>query len=960
MSGEQSSETHSSEQEDEYRTDIAKIRLIVCFIVIVIFLTNNQLNVYSRHFPGVFRISQVNSQFYTSKLYTFRTLLTILGSLFKFAIFKIPVNNSIFSLISLLLIVVCRLVFVILLHFTEAAFIKAFYLLLYEAFLLGFFYSTLLTNVFQFSLYIIICTDVSSALVFFLQLALSIFSDNNPLLIIKIQSWTSLLLSITGFILWYHFLNDIYTPQYKKHEKSAGEINKILLGMGGLSQFINGFLTQINNEVESLKQISNAKQKAVSFLNSVKKFVTELSETKHSTNKDMKTSNYLLNTEKNLVLLDEIVSKIEKIVSLGKSKILKILSDGENLYARLNSENTVLKGLRLRKSFFEEVQTVSEAVNVHFNSLTHGANVGWNICKVVEELNIVKTIGNLYNIQDELKILWEQISSFQTKLDSVHDYKDLLKTGTPKLTKTLRILSSILKSVMDEDVHETGFLEQSYNDMKKAIVEIEEGLKAMFDDYLSKIKPISTKDASEILLTLDLLYDLKIESVIKALVNLNDLIIQIQDIRDELLSLLEEIQKFKFNLPVNSRYLFEQWNKGPNSNHVLLDSDSKYYQIQDFHNFYLRLKNTKVSELIEKFEKTVEKLRESLHECSTLISSKQVGVERFIDDYKVTIEALKELNLDKNTDKITLNEHKNKLRSLIRDIVKAIETENEGVEPVLEDLVKETLKEVGILLKKINLLVTKRNEARIKNLQSLPLLEFPSVTIGVEKDNWSFLLLTIFFNLVTMFVVTSFFLEFLFPRFIPYALLETDVSARVNLFLNPFKVSGSIALFSIIYFNADSINWTIQYNSYWLLIIPQFLIFLWSLFAVHTRIPIFTFIRNSTYSVVMIGVVLVICNSIMEAVSFVALAGNLLMLDESSKLLEIHFILSVLLRYLYSRFSIGYNNARISMGLIPPRFIPNIIVQNPVFYWMRETFWRSYRNVITDLTTNLVDLVDNP
>ncbi|XP_953528.1 uncharacterized protein TA10530 [Theileria annulata] len=966
MTGEQS--LYNLEQENQNKNHRFKIQSIVGFLTVVIFLTTNQLNVYSRYFSALFRISQVNAQIFISKLYTFRTFLIILGCLSKFIIFKIPVDNSFLSLISLFLIVVCRLIFLLLLYFTQNLAINVYFLLLFEAFLFGFFYTTFISNVFGHILIIIIFLDLASSFVFFTQLFLSLFLENNPLLIIKLQSWLSLILSIVGFFLWYYFLNKFHKPYFNDTQQNVDNINNHIRRLGIFSQSTNEFSTKINDEIENLKGISTIKQKIASFLNEFKIFVRELWETKYShvkesNNKsslDKKRSDYLLNSIKKLVLLDDLISTIEKLISSGKSKILEFLSAREILYVKINSEFRALRAIRFKNSYSEEIESVINSGNDHSSSLYNTSAVISDISAILEELNILGKIKKLHKIHDELKSLSEQITSFKDNMNSINDYKFSIKKAKSKLSKLLRILSSILETVMEEDVYEFYFLEQSFGDKRKLLVEIELEFKAMFDDYLSRIQLIETKGTSEILKSLDLVYDSEFKSVMTSIVKLNDLVKGIQEIKEELITLFEKIQKFKFNLPINSYALFEQWNKDPESRNLLLESEYRYYQIKDFHNFYLSLNHAKVLDLVENFEQTAEKLNESLTECSTVISDKITTIEQLINDYEPSKNVLEELKIDETADKITLDEHKNKLSSLIKEIISALETENVEVEDVLKDLVEKSSNEVDIILKKLDLLVTSKNEESIKKLKVLKLLEFPDVKIQIEKESGFFVLSPLFLYYSIIFGLSSFFFEFLFPRFIPYGLLEHDISGRVNLILHPFKVSGSIIMFVIYYFNRDFVNWTSNFNSYWTLIVPQFLVFLWSMLAIHTRVRMFTFIRNSIYSVNIMGLILVILNSFTEAVSLVGLGYELFLMGESSKLLEIHFILSLLMRYFYSRLSIGYNNARINMGLIPPRFIPNIILANPVWYWIRETIWRSYRNVFTDLSTNLADILNNP
>ncbi|EAN32035.1 putative integral membrane protein [Theileria parva strain Muguga] len=222
-----------------------------------------------------------------------------------------------------------------------------------------------------------------------------------------------------------------------------------------------------------------------------------------------------------------------------------------------------------------------------------------------------------------------------------------------------------------------------------------------------------------------------------------------------------------------------------------------------------------------------------------------------------------------------------------------------------------------------------------------------------ELQHGYFSLLVIMSSPIIMTLSTLLVFEFLYPHVIPYAVLDYDRAIVVNLIVVPFRVCGSLTVFLTEYFVSGFKSWTWQYELFWILIIPQVMAFLLSLMAIHTEVLIFRMIVGKIFLVMIMAVLLVLCNSIMESFSYMAVTNYVVNNRQSSGLIAVHTIIIEILRLIIKKTGVGYNEARIRYGLVPPDFVPTREIRNPILFWAIETFTRGDQSIVRDLNVDV-------
>ncbi|UVC54436.1 hypothetical protein MACJ_003983 [Theileria orientalis] len=222
-----------------------------------------------------------------------------------------------------------------------------------------------------------------------------------------------------------------------------------------------------------------------------------------------------------------------------------------------------------------------------------------------------------------------------------------------------------------------------------------------------------------------------------------------------------------------------------------------------------------------------------------------------------------------------------------------------------------------------------------------------------------------------MFFAGSMFKDFLFPGVLPYALLHRDKCHIINMLVPVANLIGPIFLFVL-----ESLElfkqWTATYNVFWLLAIPMGLIFAYSMMAIHTRNPSARRIANSRARVMMITLGVVFGNGFLDPLSFGGVAkvvkperdsdqtehndstGHEIVQGDNS-LITFHAILALFMRFVFSKLSVGYNDTRVSLGYVIPKFRPNhrMSKKNLAWYLIRQTFKRAGKDAITDFMKNI-------
>ncbi|BAM41881.1 conserved hypothetical protein [Theileria orientalis strain Shintoku] len=255
--------------------------------------------------------------------------------------------------------------------------------------------------------------------------------------------------------------------------------------------------------------------------------------------------------------------------------------------------------------------------------------------------------------------------------------------------------------------------------------------------------------------------------------------------------------------------------------------------------------------------------------------------------------------------------------------------------------------------------------------QEAPSASYEHQTISQPKTKG---FITTFFDAFSpfmMFFAGSMFKDFLFPGVLPYAVLHRDKCHIINMLVPVANLIGPIILFVL-----ESLDlfkkWTGTYNVFWLLAIPMGVIFAYSMLAIHTRNPLARRIANSRARVMIITLGVVFGNGFLDPLSFGGVAkvvkperitdesgsrdstGQEVELGDNS-LITFHAILALFMRYIFSKLSVGYNDTRVSLGYIIPKFRPNhkMSKRNLAWYLCRQTFKRAVIDAITDFQKNI-------
>ncbi|BAM41892.1 conserved hypothetical protein [Theileria orientalis strain Shintoku] len=234
-----------------------------------------------------------------------------------------------------------------------------------------------------------------------------------------------------------------------------------------------------------------------------------------------------------------------------------------------------------------------------------------------------------------------------------------------------------------------------------------------------------------------------------------------------------------------------------------------------------------------------------------------------------------------------------------------------------------------------------------------------------------------------MFFAGSMFKDFLYPGVLPYALLHRDKCHMINMFVPVANMIGPVTLFIL-----ESIGqfkkWVDCYNVFWMLAIPMGGIFIFSMLAIHTRIPSARRIANSKVRVMLITLGVVFGNGFLDPLSFGGVAkvvspdktpriangqqgnsGSSVSNTSShtdkydrkgnNRVITFHAFFSLFMRFVFSKLSVGYNDTRVRLGYFIPKFRPNhrMSKTNLAWYVIRQTFKMAWRDTGSDFKMNI-------
>ncbi|UKK02855.1 hypothetical protein MACK_002952 [Theileria orientalis] len=216
-----------------------------------------------------------------------------------------------------------------------------------------------------------------------------------------------------------------------------------------------------------------------------------------------------------------------------------------------------------------------------------------------------------------------------------------------------------------------------------------------------------------------------------------------------------------------------------------------------------------------------------------------------------------------------------------------------------------------------------------------------------------------------LFFAGSMFKDFLFPGVLPYAVLHRDQCHIINMLVPIANMVGPISLFTM-ELNDKFKEWKDEFNCFWLLVLPMLGIFIFSMKAIHTKDVNTNVIINSKGLVLIITIILILCNSYLDPLSFGGVAktvkpqttgkgteNNNNAGDDS--VITFHLILALFMRFIFSKLSVGYNDTRVRLGYHLPKFRPNhkMAQSNVGSYFIRETFRRAWHDTGSDFKMNI-------
>ncbi|UKJ89865.2 hypothetical protein MACJ_003119 [Theileria orientalis] len=216
-----------------------------------------------------------------------------------------------------------------------------------------------------------------------------------------------------------------------------------------------------------------------------------------------------------------------------------------------------------------------------------------------------------------------------------------------------------------------------------------------------------------------------------------------------------------------------------------------------------------------------------------------------------------------------------------------------------------------------------------------------------------------------MFFAGSMFKDFLFPGVLPYAVLHRDKCHIINMMIPIANMIGPVSLFALESMNSFN-EWKTEFDCYWVLVLPMLGIFIFSMLAIHTKDPNVVIIINSRTFVLIMTIILILCNSYLDPLSFGGVAKTVKPQTEGSgkennkkagddSVITFHLIFALFMRFIFSKLSVGYNDTRVRLGYHLPKFRPNhrMPKSNIGWYFIRQTFRRAWRDAGSDFKMNI-------
>ncbi|XP_953297.1 uncharacterized protein TA10660 [Theileria annulata] len=182
-------------------------QIIVGAVSFSLFMIIHLINVSSRHIAVAFQVPDYNIGIYFSKLYGIRSISVFFGSVLEYIInyYGFAERKSV-SFFSFCVIFFVRFAFLMCLYVSDQLSIHGYTILVLDAFFFGIFQMSYFSLVSKHISTAIVFLDLSSLIVTIIQALLDLTMFDEPLMMLKLHAWLSILFTLGSAGGWYYYL----------------------------------------------------------------------------------------------------------------------------------------------------------------------------------------------------------------------------------------------------------------------------------------------------------------------------------------------------------------------------------------------------------------------------------------------------------------------------------------------------------------------------------------------------------------------------------------------------------------------------------------------------------------------------------------------------------------------------------------------------------------------------------
>ncbi|EAN32007.1 putative integral membrane protein [Theileria parva strain Muguga] len=209
-----------------------------------------------------------------------------------------------------------------------------------------------------------------------------------------------------------------------------------------------------------------------------------------------------------------------------------------------------------------------------------------------------------------------------------------------------------------------------------------------------------------------------------------------------------------------------------------------------------------------------------------------------------------------------------------------------------------------------------------------------------------------------MIIPTTLIYHFLFDGTLPHGVLNDEDSKHNVILTSTAHFIGTIPAFCMASKGLSYRFWTWQHSLFWVALVPEIIVFVFSILAIQSKIFFFKSFIDSTPKIGIMTSVLGFCHGLMESTSFVSVSNHVHFHSahpDDFYLVLINIILQTYLKIIALKLSASYNEARISLGYHLPEFYTFLDVQPLEGFklTLKETFRRFLYDLLFDIRVNI-------